>query len=111
MLNINIGLSANLIAKQGHKKDHYQFFRATNNSHFHGGRGGQGKGILNKPIYQLCGKVGHIALKCYHRFNIRFTRPQQQPQYENYALLQGTHLQDNVQAYFFMSTIINDPNQ
>ncbi|PON91412.1 Zinc finger, CCHC-type, partial [Trema orientale] len=33
-----------------------------------GMRGGRG----NKPVCQVCGKAGHIALKCYHRFDLSF---------------------------------------
>lgn len=36
------------------------------------GRGtGQGRGG-NRPACQLCGRVGHVALKCYHKFYISF---------------------------------------
>ena len=36
------------------------------------GRGnGSGHGG-NRPICQLCGRAGHVALKCYHRFDINF---------------------------------------
>uniref|UniRef100_A0A803Q8Y1 CCHC-type domain-containing protein n=1 Tax=Cannabis sativa TaxID=3483 RepID=A0A803Q8Y1_CANSA len=34
-------------------------------------RGGRG----NRPICQLCGKAGHTAQKCYHRFDITYTGP------------------------------------
>ena len=37
---------------------------------------GWGKRSQNKPIYQLCGKDGHIQPKCHYWFNISFTRPQ-----------------------------------
>ena len=66
-----------LLPKQGHKINNYQFSKAPNNSSFHGGCGGPRRESQNKPICQLCDKVGHIALKCYHHFNISFKRPQQ----------------------------------
>ncbi|KAB5573958.1 hypothetical protein DKX38_001152 [Salix brachista] len=34
------------------------------------GRGKWGRG--NRPLCQLCNRPGHIALKCYHRFDISF---------------------------------------
>lgn len=34
------------------------------------GRGGRGDG--NRPVCQLCGRIGHITIKCYHRFDISF---------------------------------------
>ena len=36
-----------------------------------GGRGGRGRGG-NKIICQICGRAGHVAAKCYHRFDITF---------------------------------------
>ena len=26
----------------------------------------------NRPVCQLCGRNGHVALKCYHRFDLSF---------------------------------------
>ena len=36
-----------------------------------GGRGSRGRGE-NKVICQICGHAGHVATKCYHRFDITF---------------------------------------
>ena len=36
------------------------------------GRGNGNGGYGNRPVCQLCGKAGHVALKCYYRFDIRF---------------------------------------
>uniref|UniRef100_A0A803NGE1 Retrovirus-related Pol polyprotein from transposon TNT 1-94 n=1 Tax=Cannabis sativa TaxID=3483 RepID=A0A803NGE1_CANSA len=36
---------------------------------YNSNRGGRG----NRPVCQLCGRAGHIATKCYHRFDITFT--------------------------------------
>jgi histone deacetylase 1/2 len=46
-----------------------------------GRRGGGGNGGGNRPICQLCGKIGHVALKCYKRFDSSFHggEPEQQP--------------------------------
>ena len=32
-----------------------------------------------RPQCQLCGKFGHVAMKCYHRFDISFQGPSPQP--------------------------------
>lgn len=37
------------------------------------GRGGRFGGRDNKMICQLCGRVGHVALKCFKRFDVHFT--------------------------------------
>ena len=43
------------------------------------GQGAQGGGRGNysnqKPICQVCGKAGHIAIKCYHRFDLSYQGP------------------------------------
>ena len=105
--NIHIGPFTNLVIKQGHRRNNYQFYRAPNNSPFCCGRG---RGSQNKSVCQLCGKDGNISLKCYYCLDISFIGPQGQPRYENFAPFQGTHLQDNAQAYFAMLAIVNDPN-
>ncbi|XP_031278003.1 uncharacterized protein LOC116136437 [Pistacia vera] len=47
------------------------------NQQFHGGnfgnRGRSRGGGRGKFIYQVCGKTGHLALNCYHRFDVNFT--------------------------------------
>ncbi|KAK6164044.1 hypothetical protein DH2020_000908 [Rehmannia glutinosa] len=40
-----------------------------------GGRNGPFRNINNKPKCQLCWKTGHVALKCYKRFDVNFTSP------------------------------------
>lgn len=53
---------------------------------FQRGNGGRNKGRArgynnynsNKPICQVCGKPGHVALTCYQRFNKEFSSPQSQ---------------------------------
>ena len=36
------------------------------------GRGNGNGGRGNRPVCQLYGRAGHVALKCYYRFNISF---------------------------------------
>ncbi|XP_031266558.1 uncharacterized protein LOC116124947 [Pistacia vera] len=66
-------------------------FVASNNqyyvSQFSGGRGrGIGAG-RNRLICQVCGKTGHLALNCYHRFDTNFTG-------ENNVLGRGSFVQN-----------------
>ena len=35
--------------------------------------------LPTRPQCQLCGKFGHVAMKCYHRFDIAFQGPSPQP--------------------------------
>ena len=35
---------------------------------------GRGRSQGNRPICQVCGKIGHLALTCYHRFDNNYTR-------------------------------------
>ena len=42
-----------------------------------GGRGrfpscGRGYNSFNKPLCQICRRMGHIALKCFYRFDVRY---------------------------------------
>ena len=72
--NVNLAFNSNY-------KKHNQGF---NRSGARGGRGslrgsGRGNGRVytnhsagNKPICQVCGKSGHTALRCYHRFDLSF---------------------------------------
>ena len=39
---------------------------------FVGGRGYHHSGSVNKPLCQIFGKAGHIALKCFHHFDMNF---------------------------------------
>ena len=41
-----------------------------------GGRGYHHSGSVNKLLCQICGKAGHIALKCFHRFDMNFQNSQ-----------------------------------
>lgn len=41
-----------------------------------GSRGGQGRGNGSRPACLVCGKQGHIAINCYHRFDRAYQSPQ-----------------------------------
>lgn len=49
----------------------------TNNSrgNFRGGRGRGHSVYANRPQCQVCGKLGHMAWRCYHRFNHQYICP------------------------------------
>ena len=49
-----------------------------------GGREGRGKGG-NKIICQIRGRAGHVAVKCYHRFNTTFQGNQGNNQSTNFS--------------------------
>lgn len=40
-----------------------------------GMRGGFSKNSAKSILCQLCGKIGHVALKCFKRFDVHFTVP------------------------------------
>lgn len=46
-------------------------------AHGCGGRGYSNRGDTEPQVCQLCDRVGHVASRCYHRFDITFQRPQQ----------------------------------
>ncbi|XP_016195998.1 uncharacterized protein LOC107637061 [Arachis ipaensis] len=83
-------VQANLTQKgDAPNNNSYTFNNNSNNfrGDFRGGRtrgfrGGGGRSSWwqgNRPQCQVCGKIGHIALKCYHRFDQSYTNPQLQP--------------------------------
>lgn len=41
------------------------------------GRGGRNSGRGNRPLCQVCGKLGHVVVKCFHRFDMSFQGQQQ----------------------------------
>ena len=57
-----------------------QYFRGGCGGRGHssaGGRGrfpsgGRGYNYFNKPLCQICGRMGHISLKCFYRFYVRY---------------------------------------
>ena len=42
-----------------------------------GGRHYSSFGENNKPHCQICGKIGHMAMKCFHRFDVAFQHQSQ----------------------------------
>ena len=42
-----------------------------------GGRHYSSFGKNNKPHCQICGKIGHMAMKCFHRFDVGFQHQSQ----------------------------------
>jgi len=74
-------------------------------------RGGRGRGRFNNKrfYYQLCGKSGHLADKCYHRLEKKFQRNPNQ--FQNYGQSnQGTNsgFQAEPQAYFDGPSEVNE---
>ena len=68
-----IGPSANYATnnrKNGSNASQHFNHGGNNNQGSFRGRGSGGRG--NKPVCQVCGKAGHIAIKCYHRFDLSF---------------------------------------
>ncbi|KAF4355480.1 hypothetical protein F8388_015234 [Cannabis sativa] len=72
------------------------------------GRGrGRGRTNNNRPICQLCSKPGHIASKCYHRFDISFQAPgSNQPQ--NTQNTNTNQTTSDQQAYFTTADAHNE---
>ncbi|RVW97157.1 Retrovirus-related Pol polyprotein from transposon TNT 1-94 [Vitis vinifera] len=99
---------AHLITTNRNGSPHFNYRASTRNSnfrppthsgngmqHFRGnftqqGRGRHGRGSWkgnNKPQCQLCGRIGHVVMQCYYRFDQSFTGPSQ---------LQGNRPQGNM---------------
>ena len=54
-------------------------------------RGGRGSRGYGKLICQLCEKPGHVARKCWHRFEQSFAPQNQNPPYFQQKRIQQTH--------------------
>ncbi|KAK6128498.1 hypothetical protein DH2020_037756 [Rehmannia glutinosa] len=70
-MSVQAAPSANIAYETYNSRDGVQFSRGR-------GRGGRNFGFRNnsnRPKCQLCWKTGHVALKCYKRFDISFTGP------------------------------------
>ena len=58
---------------RGGGRGQYQYQGANyGNQHGSGNNHGGNKGSDNRPVCQLCGKIGHVAFKCYKRFDHAF---------------------------------------
>ena len=66
-----------------------------------GGRGNRN----NRPTCQLCGRIGHVVQKCYHRFDIHFNGPAPS------ASTSSSPNSDQAQAYISESTLGDDSPQ
>lgn len=67
--NMNLGPSENVATKFDQKgnRSHTRGGWGGNNSR--GRRGGRGRQSRDKPACQVCGKIGHTAVQCWHRFD------------------------------------------
>ena len=73
------------------------------------GKGKWGRG--NRPHCQLCNRPGHIAFKCYHRFDISFQGQQSSnPHHSKNPFSGQPQLKNNHQAYFSTSNAANPDN-
>lgn len=71
---------------------------------FRGGRGRGGRSSFsNKPQCQVCGKYGHMAWQCYHRFNSQFVSPFSSNS-SNYSHSPSTPSPQTPQAHFASSS-------
>lgn len=64
-----------------------------------GGRGGNIRTNNSKPICQLCGKIGHVAGNCWHRFDEEFSPASHNQEFGN----KGS-------AYIATPDVVADPN-
>ncbi|PON94612.1 hypothetical protein TorRG33x02_096470 [Trema orientale] len=67
-------------------------------------RGRGGRGDYNRPTSQLCGRQGHLAIRCYHRFDISFQGTRQQSQSSS----SSPQALSNNQAFVASSATVND---
>ncbi|PON69507.1 hypothetical protein TorRG33x02_259330 [Trema orientale] len=65
------------------------------------GKGGRGSGRGNRPVCQVYGKAGHVAIKYYHHFDISF----QSPDISSHGTSQGNSPH---QAYLALPTTVVD---
>ena len=75
-------IQCNVAQSQSQRRQNWN--NSLENSRFHGrgqvgfrGRGrsgfGRGRGRSERPIHQVCGKTGHLALDCWHKFDRQYT--------------------------------------
>ena len=94
-----------------------QFFRGGRGGRgrsFAGGRGrfpsgGRGYNSFNKPLCQIYGRMGHIALKCFYRFDVRYQNQfQNQKALGEYSADESSTSVSQSQAYIASPTTVND---
>ncbi|XP_016197240.1 uncharacterized protein LOC107638463 [Arachis ipaensis] len=97
------------------REDIPERFQGRGFNNYRGGfRGSRGRGYFrgtgrsswwqgSRPQCQLCGKLGHTAVQCFHRFNQDFMNPQMQPlnaaQPPSAAFHNGTSSQNSQQRF------------
>ena len=64
----------NTLKRYQQRPPHQQIIRST-----------QTQAYRPPPQWQLCGKFGHVAMKCYHMFDIAFQGPSPQPSSSAFA--------------------------
>lgn len=85
----------------GNNQSHGQHFsrgKGHGRSHYGGSDHGIGTGTRSRLVCQMCGHLGHIAIKCYHRFDISFTSQE----------IHSSPSQDS-HAHLASATSVNDP--
>ena len=71
--------------------------------------GGRGYNSFNKPLYQICGRMGHIALKCFYRFDVRYQNQfQNQKPLGEYSADESSIPVSQSQAYIASPMTVND---
>ena len=69
-----------------------------------GGRNPHSSSNFDKPMCQICGKTGHTALKCFHRFDLTYQNQTHSPTSTEDASLDST---SNSQAYIASPNVVN----
>lgn len=67
-----LNASANVVNKTEYKGNKFNSNTQNSNwrgSNFRNHRGGRGRGRMFKPTCQVCNKIGHITMNCFHRFD------------------------------------------
>ena len=71
--------------------------------------GGRGYNSFNKPLCQICGRMGHIALKCFYRFGVRYQNQfQNQKALGDYSADESSTPVSQSQAYIASPMTVND---
>ena len=71
--------------------------------------GGRGYNSFNKPLCQICGRMGHIALKCFYRFDVRYQNQfQNQKPLGEYSADESSIPVSQSQAYITSPMTVND---
>lgn len=121
-LSLSHGASVNMASSKDNVNQRNQNNNGRTNSFGRGyqrGGGGRGRGrargyesFNNKPVCQVCGKMGHTALMCYQRFNKEFSGPIQNQNKGGNVNRQNTQAGPNQPSAFVanqnMSSFVTD---